>query len=291
MSFDRITIIYNPNSTGNAPAMARELHEQIGEKLPKVPVDLVQSERAGHAEELALAAAKAAKKPLIVSVSGDGGYHETVNGVMASGNTDAVAAVHAAGNANDHRSAIRERPLIESIVRGEVVKLDLLEVKTPTGLRYAHSYLGLGISPVVAVELNRHSLNAFKELKLVFQTFWGYTPFKIKLQNGKTRTYDSLVCANIPRMAKVLKLTGDQPNRPDDGLFELILIPGGSKLRLVITALRLVTFGPAKAHKLATYSFETLKPMPMQLDGEVVDLGAHAKITVIAAKRVLNTLV
>ena len=135
------------------------------------------------------------------------------------------------------------------------------------------------------------TLNAFKELQLVFQTFWGYTPFKIKLQNGKTRTYDSLVCANIPRMAKVLKLSDDQTNRPDDGLFELILVPGGSKLRLIITALRLITIGPAKAHKLSTYSFETLKPMPMQLDGEVVDLGAHAKITVTAAKQVLNTLV
>lgn len=290
MSFDRITIIYNPNSTGNAPQMARELHEQIGERLPDIPADLVQTERAGHAEELALAAAKAAKRPLVISVSGDGGYHEVVNGVMASGNSEAVAAVHAAGNANDHRSAVRERPLIESIVLGEVVKFDLLKVEIPNApVRYAHSYLGLGISPVVAVELNRHTLNAFRELKLVFQTFWGYRPFKIKVPGGRTRTYDSLVCANIPRMAKVLKLS--EQNTPTDGLFELILVPGGSKLRLIITALRLIALGPAKAHKLSSYSFETLKPMPMQLDGEVVDLGAHAKVTVTAAKQVLNTLV
>lgn len=290
MTFDRITIIYNPNSTGNAPAMARELQQQIGERLPGVPVDLVQTERAGHAEELALAAAKASKRPLIVSVSGDGGYHEVVNGVMASGNAQAVAAVHAAGNANDHRSAVRERPLIESIVLGDIVQFDLLAVDIPgQGVRYAHSYLGLGLSPVVAVELNRHSLNPIKELKLVFQTFWGYRPFKIKLQTGRIRSYDSLVCANIGRMAKVLKLS-DQ-NTPTDGLFELILVPGGSKLRLVVTALRLITIGPAKAHQLETYFFETLKPMPMQLDGEVVDLGAHARITVTAAKQVLHTLV
>ncbi|GAC1370849.1 MAG: hypothetical protein NVSMB39_4130 [Candidatus Saccharimonadales bacterium] len=289
MTFDRITIIYNPNSTGNAPAMARELHEQIGERLPGVLADLVQTERAGHAEELALDAAQASERPLIVSVSGDGGYHEVVNGVMASGNLKAAAAVHAAGNANDHRSAIRERPLIESIVLGETVKFDLLKVVTPQATRYTHSYLGLGLSPVVAVELNRHKLNAIKELKLVFQTFWGYEPFRIKVPNGRIRTYDSLVCANIPRMAKVLKLS-DQ-NLPNDGLFELILVPGGSKLRLVITALRLITIGPAKAHKLSSYNFETLKPMPMQLDGEVVDLGAHAKVTVTAAKQVLNTLV
>lgn len=36
---------------------------------------------------------------LIVSVSGDGGYNEVVNGVVQAGNPNAVCAVMAAGNA------------------------------------------------------------------------------------------------------------------------------------------------------------------------------------------------
>ncbi len=65
-------------------------------------VDLVPTEHAAHATELSRTAAGAGS-PLVVSVSGDGGYNEVVNGVRQAGNERAASAVLAAGNANDHR--------------------------------------------------------------------------------------------------------------------------------------------------------------------------------------------
>jgi diacylglycerol kinase (ATP) len=287
-TFDRITIIFNPNSTGDSPAMARELSTQLAERLPSVAVRVRETQHAGHAEELARAAARAVRRPLIISVSGDGGYHEVVNGVMAAGNPHAVCAVHGAGNANDHRSATREQPLIEAIVDGKTSNFDILKLETADGLlRYAHSYIGLGISPAVALELNRHELHGFKEIVLAYKTFRAFKPFKIKVGNRRIRC-DSLVCANISRMAKVLKLSDE--TTPDDGRFELILSPHRSKARLVITALRLITLGAGHPPRLSTYTFETLEAMPIQLDGEVLELAASSTLTVTALKRVLNTL-
>src|SRR3712207_3003561 len=70
--FDRIVIIFNPNSTGNAPRSAEELRAELARRLPAVPVELCPTQHAGHARELAREAAGTGR-PLLVSVSGVGG--------------------------------------------------------------------------------------------------------------------------------------------------------------------------------------------------------------------------
>jgi diacylglycerol kinase family enzyme len=280
MNFPRIAVIYNPNATGDAPKLAQELHEQIG-----AGSELIATEHAGHAEDLARDFCKPGGPCLVVSVSGDGGYNEVVNGVIASGNAEAYAAVHAAGNANDHRSSVRERPLIESIREGKVTELDLLEVSVEGKMRYAHSYVGLGISPVVALELNRHDLDRLKELWLVYDTYRKFKPFAIRVGDVE-QVVDSLVIANIGRMAKVVR-TGAHPG---DGLFDLITVSHRSKLGFLFEALHYVTIGPRETQQLREFRFATVKPMPMQLDGEVMELGAGQAVTVKIKPHGLRTL-
>jgi diacylglycerol kinase (ATP) len=286
-TFDGITIIFNPNSTGDAPDMARRLQGDLAERLPGVPTNLIETQHAGHAEELARGAAAATARPLVVSVSGDGGYHEVVNGVMAAGNPEAAAAVHAAGNANDHRSATREQPLIDAIVAGDTTRIDLLKAEYAGATRYAHSYLGLGITPDVATELNKHELTKLKEIQLVLATVRDYQPFRLRTPEG-VQELDSLICANIPRMAKVLKLSQD--GDPSDGLFELVVVPHASKPELALTALRLATAGPADPVQLSRYEFTAVQQMAMQLDGELQELPADTTVTVTAAKHALLTV-
>ena len=76
LPYQRVVIIYNPQSTGDGPRLARELAEQLGERAPQLVVKLQETEAAGHAVELAKAAAQDESPALIVSASGDGGYHE-----------------------------------------------------------------------------------------------------------------------------------------------------------------------------------------------------------------------
>ena len=74
-SFDRIVVIFNPQSTGDGPQLAEELRADLARRLPDIPVRLCPTEHAGHARDLAREAAQTGH-PLIVSVSGDGGYDE-----------------------------------------------------------------------------------------------------------------------------------------------------------------------------------------------------------------------
>jgi hypothetical protein len=100
--FDQVVVIFNPHSTGSAPELAEQLRTDLERRLPRTPVHLSPTEHAGHARDLARNAAPT-PRTLIVSVSGDGGYNEVVDGVMQAGDTGTVCAVMAAGNANDHR--------------------------------------------------------------------------------------------------------------------------------------------------------------------------------------------
>ena len=57
-SFDRIVVIFNPQSTGDGPQLAEQLHTDLTERLPGIPVHLCPTEHAGHARDLARDAAR-----------------------------------------------------------------------------------------------------------------------------------------------------------------------------------------------------------------------------------------
>jgi diacylglycerol kinase (ATP) len=310
MAFPRIVIIYNPNSTGPSRALAEELaaallnidHRYLIVKSSTtpvvpgaIPIELAPTQRAGHAVELAEAAARRYDRPLIVSSSGDGGYHEVVGGVMratAAGHP-AVTAVLPAGNANDHhRTLARDQPLADRIRAGRTTRIDLLraDFHSPTGpttTSYAHSYLGLGLTPVVAAELNRHTLNAFRELIIMVKTFAGLRPVTIQT-GGRTLTLDSLILSNINQMAKAL--TVSQTGDPQDGQFEITAFPAGSKLALLGRLVRAAIGGLRAGRRASRYEFTVTKPTPIQLDGEVSDLATGTRVTVTAAPSALETI-
>jgi diacylglycerol kinase (ATP) len=290
-SFDRIVIIFNPQSTGNAPRSAEELRADLARRLPAVPLELSPTQHAGHARELARKAAGTGQ-PLLVSVSGDGGYNEVVNGVMDAGNDRAVCAVRAAGNANDHRRTTRERPLADAIVAGDVRRIDLLRLTVGSGpgalTRYAHSYIGVGLTPVVAVDLEKGGKGSWKEILSAVRVFSRFRPFPIRLENGRRRSIDSLVFANIAEMAKYATLSED--GRPDDGRFEVITQRQTGKLRVLATAIRAATRGLGPQPGATHYAFTTLAPMPLQLDGELMELDADTLVAVDIAPGALTTI-
>jgi diacylglycerol kinase family enzyme len=289
--FDRIVIIFNPQSTGDAPKSAEELRAELARRLPAVPLELCPTQHAGHAREIAREVAGTGR-PLLVSVSGDGGYNEVVDGVLQAGNDRAVCAVQAAGNANDHRRTTRERPLADAIVAGEVRQIDLLRLTLGRGssaqTRYAHSYIGVGLTPVVAVDLEKGGKGSWREIVSVVRAFSRFRPFPIRLEDGRRRTIDSLLFANISEMAKFATLS--EGSRPDDGRFEVVTQRRTGKLRVLGTALRAATRGLGPQPSTTHYAFTTLAPMPLQLDGELVELAADTLVTVDIAPRALATV-
>jgi len=287
-SFDRAVLIFNPHSSGNAQEKAQELRDELSARLPELLVELVATQHAGHARELARDAA-ASGRPLIVSVSGDGGYNEVVDGAMRSGNASAVCAVLAAGNANDHRRTTRERPLAEAIVIGKVARLDLLQLTIDGESSYAHSYIGLGLTPAVAVDLAKSGKGSLRELAATVRAFAQFRPFEIERPDRTRERFDSIIFANIDQMAKVATLSEDD-GRPDDGAFEVVTMRHTAKWKLLGTALRACTRGLGPQPSATEYVFTTIKTMPIQIDGEVLDLDAHAQVRIDIAPKALRTV-
>ncbi|USQ74765.1 diacylglycerol/lipid kinase family protein [Ornithinimicrobium cryptoxanthini] len=290
-AFDRIVLIFNPKSTGPAPQLAQELHDELTARLPDTEVAMSPTQHAGHGRDLARDAASTGR-PLIVSVSGDGGYNEVVDGAMQAGNEEAVCAVMAAGNANDHRRTTSERPLADAIVRGEVHRIDLLALTIGTGpearTQFAHSYIGVGLTPVVAVDLEKGSKGSLREIVSVVRTFARFRPFTIQLEDGTKRSFDSLVLANIAQMAKHATLS--ESGSPEDGRFEVVTVRHTAKWRVLGVALKAATRGLGPQPTATHYGFTTLKPTPVQLDGEVLELDAQTTVSIDIAPRALATI-
>ena len=279
--FTRAVIIYNPNSTGDSQAIAKEFTAGLKKLRPKCQIKLLATTHAGHGEELGYDLTKKSNgQLLLVSVSGDGGYNELVNGVMKAvdaGATAPICAILPGGNANDHYSFISKRTLLKAIKADGLTMLDLLKVQA-SQTRYAHSYVGLGLTPQVAVELNKHELSTVKEMWLSLKTFWQLKPFKIII-DGKKRTLDSLIMANIGVMAKHLTLDPDA-GPPQDGKFEVLRWAHNHKLRLVQQLLKSAIGKTDSPKSVTELTFTTAAAMPMQLDGELIKLKAKQKVTV-----------
>jgi diacylglycerol kinase (ATP) len=293
-TFESIVIIFNPNSTGDAPDLAEQLRARLADLLPyAADITLQPTEHAGHAVELARDAAGAGGDVLVVSVSGDGGYNEVVNGVMQAGNPSAVCAVMAAGNANDHRRTTGTGPLEHAIAGGDVRHIDLLRITKGQGpdttAEYAHSYIGFGLTPVMAIDLEKGSKGALKEMFSVIRTFSKFKPFEIRPAEGKRRKFDSLVFANIAQMAKYATLS-EAGTHPSDGKFEVVTFPHRSKVRVLLTALKAATQGLGDQPSVSSYTFTTLKPIPYQIDGEVKSVDANTLVTIECAPVALATL-
>lgn len=286
LPYDRVVLVFNPNSTGDASGRAEELRHELARRAPELPVSVRPTEHAGHARDIASDVA-AQGAPLVVSVSGDGGYSEVVDGVVRSGSTRAVAAVHAAGNANDHRRVTRERPLADAILAGEVRRMDLLRVTVGADVTHAHSYVGLGITPTVALELEEGGKGSLREIWSTVRTFSRFRPFEIDTEHGRER-FDSVILANIAEMAKYATLSDD--GRPDDGRFEVIVLRHTAKWRVLGTAIRAAVHGLGPQPTARAYRFRTVTPLPMQVDGEVRTLDPGVPVAVEIAPGALRTV-
>ncbi len=288
--FDRAVLIFNPARPGMG-ARIEVLEQELLAALPDMKVQIQPTAFAGHARDLARSAASKGS-PLIISVSGDGGYNEVVNGVMDVSTTRAVCTVLPAGNANDHFRSMPVRQLTEAVRHGSVRRMDLLRI-TLSGegadqIQYAHSYIGFGLTPLMAIGIEKGGKGKIRELFSVTRTLSGLEPFELERPDGATAQFDSLVLAIISRMAKYG--TVSEKNNPNDGQFEVVTLPHSGRWRMALMTLRAVTLGLGRQPSVSSYSFTTRNAIPCQIDGEVVHVPANTQIFVESARHALTTI-
>lgn len=292
--FTSISIIYNPNSTGSSKELALQLQEQLAAKLPDQKVDLVKTKYAGHGEKLAYQLAKSSKRPFVISSSGDGGYHEVINGLITAQQNGAhpVAGLLPAGNANDHYNHLHKSDTPDAIIRDAEKVIDILKVETVVNVkpftRYAHSYIGIGLTPKAGRELNKVSLNPIKEIWLVVKVMFILRPVRIII--GKdVRSYYSLIFSNISKMSKVVSVS--KTAKVNDGKFEITPFYDHGKARLLWKLLVFSTTGSAVSNHASEFSFHTIKPLLIQLDGEIYKIDASSNVKISILPKILHCII
>jgi diacylglycerol kinase family enzyme len=284
-----VLILYNPNSTGDSEKNAKQLARQL--RAEKVSVKTQATSHAGHGEEIAAKLAKQKTKTILISSSGDGGYHEVVNGALSQENSTLTVGVLPSGNANDHYSALGDGALVESILQNKVQAIDTIKVTATVNgkkwQRYAHSYVGIGVTANAAKRLTDERPNLFTEKWIVLHSLFSFS--YVKLKEGKaTRRYSSIIFGNIDRMSKVIKLSDDSSVR--DGKFEMSAIRFHSKVRLLTYLMTAATVGLKHSESLKRFKFTTLRTLPIQLDGEVYLIDKNSPVTIESVKRNLRCI-
>ena len=291
-AIDEVVIIYNPNSTGNSAENAKKLRDELKEHSFKNNVRLMPTKYSGHAEKIAESYAKKDQVTLLVSSSGDGGYHELINGILKSGATNVISGLLPSGNANDHFSAIGSESVVQDIIKNTSRQIDVLRIDSTLNgrpwTRYAHSYIGMGVSPVIGKELNKIKLNAFNEKIILVRQLLSFDNVRIAIGGKKVRII-SIIFANIPTMSKVLKIA--KSGAVDDGKFEINKIEAGSRAKIFLQLFQASTMGLKEDRSAKTYTFKTIKSSPIQLDGEVYRLDSHSDVTISVEHQALTTII
>ena len=152
--------------------------------------------------------------------------------------------------------------------------------------RCAHSYIGLGITPEVGIELNKHDLSIFRELMIVIKTFRGYKPFEIMI-DGEKKKLGSLVFANVHGMAKFIKLSKHQSL--NDGHFDVVRLPYHGTGRLLLDMI-FMAFRARRTPTAKRYKFRTINRLSVQLDGEIEHVPAHKEVLIESMNDAIDSL-
>jgi diacylglycerol kinase (ATP) len=151
----RVKVILNPwSDRGRAAKLEQQIPvwaRQAGGEL-----DLVLTERPGHAKQLAREATLAGYD-LVVAAGGDGTVHEVVNGLVQGGQATATLGVIPVGSGNDFAfsQGITTNPeaAVQRLFSGQPVTIDLARVEDEHG-RFAlfDNNLGIGFDAIVVIQ-------------------------------------------------------------------------------------------------------------------------------------------
>ena len=284
-----IIIIYNPNSTGDGKKNAENLQKELT-AVSKIPVTLQPTDFAGHAEEI-VKELENKSGTMVISSSGDGGYHEIINGVLSHGEPTSkiVTGLLPSGNANDHYHSVHYGNLVDRILKGDAQTIDLIQVTVGDWTRYAHSYAGIGLTPHIGEQLTQATLNPIKEVWLSIRYYLNFRPVKIYTETG-VHHYDSLIFSNVKRMSKYLTLS--KKAKLDDGKFEVTGSKAGSFGKLLGHLFKATTVGLTEdAERVASYTFTSKRPIALQMDGEVYRFGPNSTVKVTMALKALRCII
>ena len=252
--------------------------------------------------ELAERAARGGAE-LVVSVGGDGTLNETVNGLVRAGTQTELATIPL-GTGMDfvrtHGIPTRFEDAVRTAVSGGTRTIDAGRVayrkwSGESGERYFANVGSVGMSAAVAQRANGMSkalggkATFFYALTRVFLE-WQNSEVTVRVDDGERRgRMHDVVVANGVWHGGGMKLAPDA--RPDDGLFDVVLIGDVSKADFLTTAPKIykgkhVSHPKVEVVRSARVEVDASEHLPIEVEGEQVGTTPAAFEVVPGALRV-----
>ncbi len=276
----RTVFLVNPASGGGATGR-RWPELQRRARALGLEGEALLSERPGHLSELA--ARESADGALLVVVGGDGTLNEVVNGAAGSG---AEIAVIPAGTGRDFGRTYGIPRRFDDAVRvaldGSPRTIDLGRAVYALpgggeGSRLFANAGSVGMSGAVAARANSSSKRLGGRVTFYYALVaeflrWHNSELSVAFEGGERRALmHDVIVANGNYLGGGMKLAPDA--RPDDGLFDLVLVGDVSKLDFVTTSPKLYRGGHVGHPRIEIVrspwvSVEAAAPVLLELDGE-----------------------
>jgi YegS/Rv2252/BmrU family lipid kinase len=282
-----ISIIVNPVAGGARGGRARQRVEIAASWRDESgrPAEVVVTERAGHAGELARAAARQAG--LVVAWGGDGTINEVAS-ALAFGNVPMAIVPAGSGNglATELEIDSRPRQAIDDAVRARPRPIDLGEIAGKLFVNIA----GIGFDAHVADKFNG-AANVKRGLatyaSITARTLFTYRPsdYTIATPEGCFQARQAVMVsfANSAQFGNGARIAPEAA--VDDGLLDLVVVEERSRLRSVLAVPRLFnkTIGRVPGYTMRRITEATItsaEPILFHADGEPIAGGTELKIRV-----------
>ncbi len=277
-------VILNPHAAGgSAGAMWTALEPQLWKRLGELVVAITQ-----HPEEVAehLDKAYASGLTRVIAIGGDGTNHALINALAdlndrSPGGPPMVYGNLPIGTGRDWARGVgmpfRDvRAAADWIATATPRPIDIGLVRYDGHQRYFLNIASTGISGDVTALVNRQpERRAWTFLQATLQTMLRYVPQPVRIALDGEAWYDDtaylLAVANGTTFGRGMVIAPQA--KPDDGLFDVILVRGMSRPRILLAFQKVyrgthLDHPKVKYRRAAQVSLETRAPFSFELDGE-----------------------
>jgi YegS/Rv2252/BmrU family lipid kinase len=282
-----VAIIINPISGGARPEAARrraelalasvETHGDRGE--------VFVTERAGHARELAKAAARRGVR-LVLAWGGDGTINEVAS-ALTFDETPLGIIPAGSGNGLATELGVSRRPelAIADALRAEPRPMDVGELEG----RFFVNVAGVGIDAYIAARFNKpgkHRRGLIGYAAATLGALATYSPRTYTIVGDEIRLETRAVLVTIANSAQFGNNARIAPQaRVDDGLLDVVVVAEESRFTTIRSLPRLFNGTVARVPGCSMFrvrqgSIESDRPMTFHVDGEPVGGGTRLRVRV-----------
>jgi YegS/Rv2252/BmrU family lipid kinase len=277
-------IILNPHAAGGrAGVIWKQLEPLLWSRLGELVVAITQNqdEVAAHLDK-----AQASGLNRVIAIGGDGTNHALINALAAlnarnPGGTPMIYGNLPVGTGRDWARGlgIPFRDITAAadwIAQAKPHPVDIGRVAYDGQSRYFLNIASAGISGDIATKVNSaHKRRAWTFLQATVQTMLRYAPETVRIALDGGAWYDGkaylLAVANGTTFGRGMRIAPEA--KPDDGVFDVILVEGMSRPRILM-AFEQVYRGAHLTHPKVQHAqakavrIETTAPLRFELDGE-----------------------